>query len=139
VVAYVAIWMANVASGMSPTLPQPVELLAWGGNFLPATIAQPWRLFTAAFLHAGAIHLAFNMWALWNMGAIAERFYGNLQFLLIYLLSGLVSGFALATIMAEKFDWAEYRRKAASRALIAVGAAMVAAFLAWRMLPASVM
>lgn len=218
VIANAAIWIANVASGMSPTLPQPVELLAWGGNFLPATIAQPWRLLTAAFLHAGAIHLAFNMWALWNMGAIAERFYGHLQFLLIYLLSGLfgslaslyfaaqsavsvgasgaifgvtgallaalftkhdklpaplvasmrsslllfvgyslflgftsgvvdnaahlgglVSGFALATIMAEKFDWAEYRRNAASRAMLAVGASMVVAFLAWRMVPASAM
>ena len=170
------------------------------------------------FLHAGAIHLGFNMWALWNIGAIAERFYGNLQYLAIYLLSGLfgslaslyfaareavsvgasgaifgvsgallaalftkhdklpaplvasmrssllmfvgyslflgftsgvvdnaahlgglVSGFALATIMAEKFDWAEYRRNAVSRALVAIGAAAVAAFAAWRALPTSVM
>jgi len=218
IAANVAVWLANVASGMSALLPQPVELLAWGGNLLPATLEQPWRLFTAVFLHAGAIHLGFNMWALWNIGAIAERFYGNLQYLAIYLLSGLfgslaslyfaareavsvgasgaifgvsgallaalftkhdklpaplvasmrssllmfvgyslflgftsgvvdnaahlgglVSGFALATIMAEKFDWAEYRRNAVSRALVAIGAAALAAFAAWRALPTSVM
>ena len=50
-----------------------------------------------------------------------------------------MSGFALATIMAEKFDWAEYRRNAVSRALVAIGAAALAAFAAWRALPTSVM
>jgi rhomboid protease GluP len=209
------VWLANLAGGLSPFLPEARELLAWGGNLLPLTQREPWRLVSAMFLHAGIIHLAFNMWALWNVGSIAERFYGNTQFALIYLLSGLfgslaslffaartavsvgasgaifgitgallaaillkrdklpaplvasmrsslfmfvgyslflgftsgvvdnaahvgglVSGFALAWIMAEKFDWADYRRNAVSRALVAVGAAIAAAFILWQLLPA---
>jgi len=166
------------------------------------------------FLHAGFIHLGFNMWALWNLGALAERFYGNTQFALIYLLSGLfgslaslyfaakvavsvgasgaifgvtgallaavlhkrdklpaplvasmrsslfafvgyslflgftsgvvdnaahlgglISGFVLAFIMAEKFDWAEYRSSAVSRAIVALALALIAGFSLWQGLP----
>jgi len=49
---------------------------------------------------------------------------------------GLLSGFAMAWIMAEKFDWADYRRNAVSRALVAISAAIAAAFILWQMLPA---
>ncbi|MES2170064.1 MAG: rhomboid family intramembrane serine protease, partial [Actinomycetota bacterium] len=34
--------------------------------------SQPWRMFTAMFLHIGLIHIFFNMWALWNLGPAAE-------------------------------------------------------------------
>jgi len=90
----VAVWLLNVASGISPMSPRAGELLAWGGNHLPATLHQPWRLLTATVLHGGAIHLAFNMWALWETGRLAERFYGNLQLLLVYGVSGLAGSIA---------------------------------------------
>lgn len=89
IVANLLVWLANLATGLSPWLPSPLELAAWGANFLPLTREQPWRLATAAFLHAGAIHLAFNLWALWDAGRLAERFYGNAQFAIIYGLSAL--------------------------------------------------
>ena len=79
----VLVWVLNIASGMSPMSPRPIDLLMWGGNFLPATVQQPWRLLSSVFLHGGIIHLAFNMWALWDTGRLAERFYGNFQLLLI--------------------------------------------------------
>jgi rhomboid protease GluP len=90
----VAVWLLNVATGMSPMSPSPRALLAWGGNHLPLTLEQPWRLLTATFLHGGIIHLAFNMWALWDTGRLAERFYGNVPLLLIYLVSGLSGSIA---------------------------------------------
>jgi rhomboid protease GluP len=90
----VAVWLLNLLSGMSPMSPRPVELAVWGANFLPLTIEQPWRLLTATFLHGGIIHLAFNMWALWDTGRLAERFYGNAQLLLIYLVAGLAGSMA---------------------------------------------
>jgi rhomboid protease GluP len=90
----VAVWLLNVASGLSPISPTAVELAAWGGNFLPLTREQPWRLLSATFLHGGVIHLAFNMWALRDAGRLAERFYGNSQLLLIYLVSGLAGSMA---------------------------------------------
>jgi rhomboid protease GluP len=90
----VAVWLLNVAVGISPMAPRAVELLMWGGNHLPLTLEQPWRLVSATFLHAGIIHLAFNMWALWDTGRLAERFYGNGQLLLIYAVAGLSGSIA---------------------------------------------
>jgi rhomboid protease GluP len=98
----VLVWLLNLASGMSPLSPKPIELLTWGGNFLAATAEQPWRLLSAMFLHGGIIHLGFNMWALWDTGRLAERFYGNWQLLLIYLVSGLSGSMASLFFAASK-------------------------------------
>jgi membrane associated rhomboid family serine protease len=48
-----------------------------------------WRLITAAFLHYGPIHLAFNMLALWWFGSAVEQVLGRGRFLLLYVVSGL--------------------------------------------------
>jgi rhomboid protease GluP len=65
--------------------------LAWGANFGPATQdGQWWRLFTAMFLHFGIVHLALNMWALWDVGRLVERVYGRVRFTVIYVFSGVV-------------------------------------------------
>jgi len=48
-----------------------------------------WRLITSAFLHGGLLHIAFNMYFLWFVGAPVEEALGRGRFLLIYLVSGL--------------------------------------------------
>ena|SRR5437879_1095445 len=48
-----------------------------------------WRLLTAAFLHYGPIHLAFNMFALYWFGSLLEQRIGSAKFLALYLASGL--------------------------------------------------
>lgn len=69
---------------------QNIIQLAWGANFGPATQdGQWWRLASAMFLHFGALHLLFNMWALWDAGQLVERMYGHVRFISIYLLSGV--------------------------------------------------
>jgi rhomboid protease GluP len=88
------VWFAMLSDGMSALSPLGSELLQWGGNRLRETRAEPWRLMSATVLHAGIVHLGFNMWALWDVGRVAERFYGNLQFLMIYLLAGLFGSLA---------------------------------------------
>jgi len=98
----VGVWGLNLLDGLSPLSPQPQQLLNWGGNFLPATVEQPWRLVTAMFLHGGLIHLGFNMWALWDTGRLAERFYGNGQMLLIYLVSGVAGSMASLFFAASR-------------------------------------
>ncbi len=53
--------------------------------------AEPWRMFTAAFLHSTGflLHIAFNMYALWILGQSLEPALGRVRFLALYLLSAL--------------------------------------------------
>lgn len=90
----VATWIANIADGLDPFSPLAAELLDWGANRAMETRGQPWRLLSAAFLHGGLVHLAVNMWALRDAGRLVERFFGNMQFLLIYLSSGVFGSLA---------------------------------------------
>jgi membrane associated rhomboid family serine protease len=48
-----------------------------------------WRLITSAFLHGSVIHIAFNMLALWWLGAPVEMALGRMRFIGLYLVSGL--------------------------------------------------
>lgn len=50
---------------------------------------QFYRLATAVFLHHGAMHLLFNMWALYVVGPPLEMWLGRLRFGALYALSGL--------------------------------------------------
>ena len=43
-----------------------------------------WRIITSGFLHAGVVHLGFNMVALWILGSRFEAYVGPLRFGLIY-------------------------------------------------------
>jgi rhomboid protease GluP len=49
-----------------------------------------YRLFTAMFLHANEIHIAFNMLVLYQIGGYVERYFGHLRYIIIYLLGGLL-------------------------------------------------
>ena len=71
------------------------QMLGWGANFAPLTLhGQWWRLLTALFLHGSIAHVAFNMWALWNIGRLTERLYGNWAFTFLYVGCGVLSGLA---------------------------------------------
>ncbi len=48
-----------------------------------------WRLVTAMFLHAGILHLAFNMFALYWLGSAVELALGMRRYLLLYFVSGI--------------------------------------------------
>ena len=50
---------------------------------------RPYQYITHMFMHAGLIHLLFNMYALYLFGNILERVWGPKRFLLYYLLTGL--------------------------------------------------
>jgi len=76
--------------GVSVWSPTVEQLVGFGANFGAMTLNGEWiRLFLSTFIHIGLVHLAFNMWCLWNLGRIAERIYGNWMFLAIYVASGL--------------------------------------------------
>jgi membrane associated rhomboid family serine protease len=54
-----------------------------------------WRVLTAAFLHVGPVHLAFNMVALLVFGSELERSLGRWRFLGVYLVSALGGAVAI--------------------------------------------
>jgi membrane associated rhomboid family serine protease len=86
-------YLLMVLSDFSMFIPKIDQLLSWGANFGPLTVnGQWWRLLSSTFLHAGPLHLIFNMWFLWKLGNYAERIYGNWTFLMIYILSGVGGG-----------------------------------------------
>ena len=62
------------------------------GTFVD-TSHQYYRLVTSGFLHWNIIHIALNMWALYNLGGPVERILGTRRFVLVYLAS-LVGGSA---------------------------------------------
>jgi rhomboid protease GluP len=71
------------------------SLVRLGSNFGPYTTAGDWwRVLTCMFLHAGVIHLAFNMWALASFGPFVERLYGSVPYALLYLVAGMAGSLA---------------------------------------------
>jgi rhomboid protease GluP len=67
----------------------------FGANYGPYTLfGQWWRLLTYMFLHGGLMHFAFNMWCLWDLGALCESLYGRWSFAVIYLITGVAGGVA---------------------------------------------
>src|SRR5581483_6339985 len=93
----VAVFLAMVLSGISIMRPTAADLVRCGADFGPLTLtSQPWRAVSASFLHIGLIHLALNMWCLWNLGPLLERFIGVAGTLLAYVATGI--GAAIASL-----------------------------------------
>ncbi|MGH9543355.1 MAG: rhomboid family intramembrane serine protease [Terriglobales bacterium] len=63
---------------------------------MPLMIAsgQYWRWITAMFLHAGWLHIGFNMWALYDLGPVCESLYGPAKFVTLYLIAGVIGNVA---------------------------------------------
>jgi len=57
-------------------------------RFYPNDLVQPWRLVTAIFLHAGLLHIGFNMWVLMDLAPMVEDLYGSARFLFIFIVTG---------------------------------------------------
>lgn len=70
-------------------------------GMVPLAVAdgELWRLLTSVFLHAGLLHLAFNMLVLIMIGPALEAILGHLRFVVLYVLSaigGAVFSYALS-------------------------------------------
>jgi membrane associated rhomboid family serine protease len=57
-----------------------------------------WRVVTSGFLHAGILHLAFNMYFLYFLGTLLEPEIGKLRFAAIYFVSLLGGSFGALLI-----------------------------------------
>ncbi|MGP6205796.1 rhomboid family intramembrane serine protease [Microbacterium sp.] len=65
---------------------------------IPSIAFEPWRLFTAIFLHSSFFHIGLNMLALWMIGRSLEPLLGHGRFVALYLLSGLGGSVGVALI-----------------------------------------
>ena len=61
-----------------------INLIEWGALYPPfITFNNEWfRLLTAMFLHGSLLHVFFNMYVLFYLGALLERILGKWLFLL---------------------------------------------------------
>lgn len=99
----IGVWLANLVDGMDPIRAAPADLFHWGAGSASAVVrdGEVWRLLSATVLHGGLLHLGLNMAALWDAGRQVCRWYGNAQFLLIYLGAAL-TGSALSLHFAAQ-------------------------------------
>lgn len=72
------------------TGPAIVQTFALWPPWAP-NLFHPWQLVTYSFLHGSALHLGFNMFAIWMFGSALEKKWGDLRYLLTYLISVVVA------------------------------------------------
>jgi membrane associated rhomboid family serine protease len=119
----VAVFVVMALRGVSPLQPTVADLVYWGANYGPYTIAgQWWRLLTCVFVHIGIMHIALNMWCLWGLGRLAESVYDSWTFGAVYLITGLSASVA-------SLAWNPVRVSAgASGAIFGIAGALISAF-----------
>lgn len=85
----VYLWM--IFHGVSYNSPTSDQLLHFGANSPYYVVYQGewYRLLTATFVHIGLIHIAANMWCLWNLGLLGEPLLGPYGIVAVYVLTGV--------------------------------------------------
>jgi len=90
-----AIFVCTVLAGAGLVSSNGALLVQWGTNYGPLTLdGEWWRLLTSMFLHFCILHIALNMWALWDIGKLTEKLYGSAYFVVLYLFAGLAGSIA---------------------------------------------
>ena len=96
----VLLFLVEMAQGVLVRGVGGSQLIDEGSIYGPAIAdGEWWRMITGGFLHAGLIHIAFNMYLLWILGGALERFAGSLRFLAIYFVA-LLWGSAGALVLS---------------------------------------
>lgn len=95
IIINVLVFVAMVFKGVDIISPTGEEIVNWGGNYLPFTIAGDWwRLISCVFVHIGIIHLLFNMYALYSIGTYLEPMLGRVKYITAYLCAGVFASLA---------------------------------------------
>ena len=107
-----AVFLLMTLGGVNPMSPTTDKLLTWGADNAGAVLylGEWWRIVSAMFVHVGILHLATNMWCLWNLGLLAEPLMGSFGVFAVYVLTG-AAGNLLSTminLISYHGDWARY-------------------------------
>jgi rhomboid protease GluP len=113
------VFLAMTVRGVSPMSPTPEQLLFWGADHAGMVlVGGQWaRIVTAMFVHVGILHLATNMWCLWNLGLLAEPLMGSAGVLAVYILTG-----AAGNLLSTCVNWISPMRDATGGFIFPVGA-----------------
>ena len=76
---------------------------AGSDGLLGVATGEYWRLLTGGFLHAGLLHLGFNMYVLYWLGTMLEPGLGHVRFLALYLASLLAGSFGALLLSPQSF------------------------------------
>lgn len=116
-----AVFLIEIALGGATN----IETLSRLGALEPYTVlrrAEYWRLFASLFLHYGALHLAFNSYALYVLGPPLEAAIGWLRFAIIYITAGLGSSAGVVALWAGGWTQADFLVGASGAVMGIVGA-----------------
>jgi rhomboid protease GluP len=104
------VFLAMVFRGVSPGNPTVEQLMAWGANNAGSVLIDgQWiRIVTAMFVHVGILHLATNMWCLWNLALLAEPLMGSWGLIAVYILTG-----AAGNLLSTLWSWVRYHNVSA--------------------------
>jgi len=120
--ANVALFLAMALASGSIDFPGPVAVHFGANVGLFTLTGEWWRLLTYMFLHGGILHIVFNMWCLWDLGALTESLYGRWTYAAIYLLTGIAGGLASIIWNVGAFS------VGASGAIFGLAGALIASF-----------
>jgi membrane associated rhomboid family serine protease len=99
----VAAFVAEVATGGSAGFLSAGGTVFHKGALLGPKVADGewWRIVTGAFLHAGILHIALNMVALFFLGTLLEPGIGTPRFLAVYFVSLLAGSFGALLVTPD--------------------------------------
>lgn len=95
IAANVIAFVGGLASGSGVASRGGGTLIDRGALYGPAIAdgGEYWRLVTSGFLHAGLIHILFNMYLLYVLGRLLEPMMGHVKFAVLYGVSLLAGSF----------------------------------------------
>jgi membrane associated rhomboid family serine protease len=97
-------FLAEIATGSGGIYEASGSVVTHGWLYGAAIEEGEWyRLVTSGFLHAGLIHIAFNMFALFVVGRVLEPGIGTPRFLALYFASLLAGSFG-TLLMTQSFE-----------------------------------
>jgi rhomboid protease GluP len=111
--ACVTLWVATLLISMagggigtggllSVLSPSTAVLVVFGasGAYPVFVLGRWWTVLSAGWLHAGLLHVAMNMYWVWQMGPAITELFGSSRTVIIYTAGG-VAGFALSSLAGQ--------------------------------------
>ncbi|MGC9224126.1 MAG: rhomboid family intramembrane serine protease [Terracidiphilus sp.] len=114
-----AVYLLMVMRGVSPWGPSVYQLMHYGADNAGSVLieGQWWRIISAMFVHVGILHLATNMWCLWNLGLLAEPLMDWFGVVAVYILTG-----AAGNLLSTWSNWVRPIHDASGAAFFPAGA-----------------